>query len=99
MADARTKKQLKINNVAVFELSTIALLRRVAQGAMEHGLDSPIPFGCVSCGDGSRIMTHEVKGYGGLCADHADGEARAKPYPWAAEGRELTRRGLVLSES
>lgn len=29
-----------------------------------------------------------------VCAEHAAGEARAAPEPWAAEAMELDRRGL-----
>ena len=77
------------------EFSTIALIRRLGHKAEEFGASSPIPFGCVACGDGSRITTHIVNGYGGMCSSHAE-VPKAKPYPWAAEGAELTRRGLVL---
>ena len=75
-------------------LSTITLLNRVLRLAARAHLNGLPPYGCVACGDARRLSTHSVPGYGAVCAEHAAGEPRAAPEPWAAEAVELDRRGL-----
>jgi hypothetical protein len=84
--------------VPLRSLSTVALVNRTLTLAAADGHDSMPFFGCVVCGDSRLLTTHSVEGYGDVCASHSDNEPRSKAMPWAAEGRELTRRGVVREE-
>ena len=75
-------------------LSTITLRNRGLRLAARAHLNGLPPYGCVARGDARRLSTHSVPGYGAVCAEHAAGEPRAAPEPWAAEAVELDRRGL-----
>lgn len=57
-------------------------------------LEDVLYAGCVICGNSNRPATHVIEGYGDVCYRHAEGDARAKPHPWAEEITILHKRGL-----
>lgn len=78
----------------VRDYSTVTLLNRLVAAVRKTSDRETIYYGCIVCGDSTRLTTHVIPGYGDACAEHAKPEPRAKPYPWAAEGAELDRRGV-----
>lgn len=103
VSEPRMKKaanlRAQMREVPVWDMTSVALLvmglRKMDETRGYHDTATAL-FGCVACGDSTELTTHVVEGYGALCAGHADGEARAKPLPWAEEFTVLGKRGLRL---
>ena len=81
--------------VPVSELSTVALINRVLHLCAIAGHDSLPFFGCVVCGDSTRLSTHVITGYGNVCCEHAEMyKDKATAETWVEEAAELDSRGI-----